>query len=118
MGAAEIEGFLTHLAVEKKVSSSTQNQALSSLLFLNREVLKPDLPWLDGFTPAKNTKRIPVVLTKEKVNAVLSILSGVNWIIANLLYGAGLRLTEALRLRVKDLDFGYKQITVRDGKGG
>lgn len=118
MGAKEIEAFLTYLAVERNVSASTQNQALAALLFLYREVLKTDLPWLENFTPAKKSKHVPVVLTKEEVNLVLSRLSGVNWIIANLLYGSGLRLSEALRLRVKDLDFGYKQITVRDGKGG
>lgn len=118
MGATEVEAFLTHLAVKNSVSASTQNQALSALLFLYREVLKIDLPWLNGFTPAKKSSRVPVVLTKEEVDRILSRLSGTNWIIANLLYGAGLRLTEALRLRVKDLDFGYKQIIVRDGKGG
>jgi integron integrase len=117
MGAAEVEAFLSHLAVNRAVAASTQNQALAALLFLYREVLKIDLAWLDGFTPAKHSKHLPVVLTKEEVNLILSRLSGTNWIIANLLYGAGLRLTEALRLRVKDLDFGYNQIVVRDGKG-
>lgn len=118
MGAAEVEAFLTHLAVKHAVSASTQNQALAAILFLYREVLKINLPWLENFTPAKKSKHLPVVLTKEEVNLILSRLSGVNWIIANLLYGSGLRLTEALRLRVKDLDFEYKQIIVRDGKGG
>jgi integrase len=110
MGSKEIEAFLTYLAVERNVSASTQNQALAALLFLYREVLKTDLTWLENFTPAKKSKHVPVVLTKEEVNLVLSRLSGTNWIIANLLYGSGLRLSEALRLRVKDLDFGYKQI--------
>lgn len=118
MGAAEIEAFLSHLAVEKTVSASTQNQALAALLFLYREVLSVEIPWLDKFTPAKKSSRVPVVLTKEEVKSVLGELKGTNWIIANLLYGSGLRLMEALRLRVKDLDFGYRQITVRDGKGG
>lgn len=116
-GASEIEAFLSHLAVEKTVSISTQNQALAALLFLYRDVLLVNVPWLDGFTPAKKPSRVPVVLTKEEVKLILGELKGTNWLIASLLYGSGLRLTEALRLRVKDLDFGYGQITVRDGKG-
>lgn len=118
MGKAEVEAFLSHLAVESNVSASTQNQALFALLFLYKEVLKTDLPWLDEFTPAKKSSRVPVVLTKEEVKLIVEHLIGTNWLIANLLYGAGLRLHEALRLRVKDLDFGFKQIVVRDGKGG
>lgn len=118
MGAVEVEAFLTHLAVEKRISASTQNQALAALLFLYREVLKIDLPWLEKFTPAKKSNHLPVVLTKEEVRLILSELKGTNWIIANLLYGAGLRLSEALRLRIKDVDFSYMQIIVRDGKGG
>lgn len=118
LGAAEVEAFLTHLAVERRVAASTQNQALSALLFLYKEVLKINLPWLEGFTPAKKSERVPVVLTKEEVKMVLDELKSTNWLIGNLLYGSGLRLIEALRLRVKDLDFGYRQITVRDGKGG
>lgn len=118
MGAAEVEAFLTHLAVEKSVSASTQNQALHALLFLYKEVLKVDLPWLNEFKTAKKSSRVPVVLTKEEVKTILNHLSGTNWLIANLLYGSGLRLIEALRLRVKDLDFGFRQIVVRDGKGG
>lgn len=118
MGAVEVEDYLTHLAVEQKVSASTQNQALSALLFLYREVLKENLPWLEKFTPAKKSNHLPVVLTKEEVNLILAELNGTNRLIANLLYGAGLRLSEALRLRVKDIDFAYKQIIVRDGKGG
>jgi integron integrase len=118
MGATDVEAFLTHLAVEKRVCASTQNQALAAVLFLYREVLRTDLPWLEGFTPAKHSKRVPVVLTREEVEMILAHLSGTNWIIANLLYGSGLRLVEALRLRVKDLDFGYRQIVVREGKGG
>jgi integron integrase len=118
LGAAAIEAFLTHLAVEKTVTGSTQNQALFALLFLYREVLKIDLPWLDKFKPARKFDRVPVVLTKEEVKLILDALKGTNWLIANLLYGSGLRLIEALRLRVKDLDFGYRQIVVRDGKSG
>ena len=101
------------------MATTTQNQAMFALLFLYKEVLGIELERLGGkFTSAKQTTRVPVVLTREEVAAVLSHLSGVNWIMANLLYGAGLRLKECLRLRVKDLDFGYRQITVRDGKGG
>ncbi len=118
MGAAEVEAFLTYLAVEKTVAASTQNQALFALLFLYREVLKINLPWLEEFTPAKKSDRVPVVFTKEEVKQVLEQLKGTNWLIGNLLYGSGLRLIEALRLRVKDLDFGYRQIVVRGGKGG
>ncbi len=118
MGAPEVEAFLSHLAVEKTVSASTQNQALAALLFLYKEVLGVNLPWLEKFTPAKKPSRVPVVLTKEEVKQITGELSGKNWLLANLLYGAGLRLHEALRLRVKDLDFGFRQITVRDGKGG
>ena len=118
MGAADVEAFLTHLAVERTVAASTQNQALAALLFLYREVLRVDLPWLENFTPAKKSSRVPVVLTKDEVKIIINQIKGTNWLIANLLYGAGLRLQEALRLRVKDLDFGFKQIVVRDGKGG
>ena len=119
MGAVEVAAFLTHLAVEENVAATTQNQAMFALLFLYKEVLGAELDSLGGkFTSAKQSARVPVVLTREETAAVLSNLKGVNWIMANLLYGAGLRLKECLRLRVKDLDFGYKQITVRDGKGG
>ncbi len=117
MGAAEVQGFLSHLAVERQVAASTQNQALCALLFLYKKVLNVDLAWLDKFTPAKKSSRVPVVLTKEEVKLIISQLDGTSWLIANLLYGAGLRLHEALRLRVKDLDFGFRQIVVRDGKG-
>lgn len=118
MGAAEVEAFLTYLAVERTIAASTQNQALAALLFLYREVLSVDLPWLERFTPAKKSSRVPVVLTKDEVKMIIGELKEINWLIANLLYGSGLRLQEALRLRVKDLDFGFKQIVVRDGKGG
>ena len=119
MGADEVNEFLTHLAVSGNVAAATQNQAMFALLFLYKEVLGVELEHLGGkFTSAKQTSRVPVVLTREEVAAVLSHISGVNWLMANLLYGAGLRLKECLRLRVKDLDFGYKQVVVRDGKGG
>ena len=117
MGAPHVEAFLTHLAVERNVAASTQNQALAALLFLYREVLSVDLPWLEKFTPAKKSSHVPVVLTKDEVKLIINQLKNTNWLIANLLYGAGLRLQEALRLRVKDLDFGFKQIVVCDGKG-
>ncbi len=87
MGKAEVEAFLSHLAVESNVSASTQNQALFALLFLYKEVLKTDLPWLDEFTPAKKSSRVPVVLTKEEVKLIVEHLTGTNWLIANLLYG-------------------------------
>ena len=119
MGAAEVSAFLTHLAVEQNVAAATQNQAMFALLFLYKEVLLIDLDYVGGaFTSAKKSERVPVVFTPAEAKAVLSNLSGVNWMMANLLYGAGLRLKECLRLRVKDVDFGYKQLTVRDGKGG
>ncbi len=118
MSAVEVEAFLTHLAVEKTVAASTQNQVLFALPFLYREVLKVNLPWLEEFTPARKSERVPVVLTKEEVKLIIDQFTGTNRLVANLLYGSGLRLIEALRLRVKDLDFGYRQVVVRDGKGG
>jgi len=118
MGAAQVEAFLTPLAVGRDVAASTQNQALAALLFLYREVLSVDLPWLDEFTRAKQSERVPVVLTREEVRKIAGGMDGLNLLIANFLYGAGLRLQEALRMRVKDLDFGFKQIVVRNGKGG
>lgn len=117
MGAAEVEAFLTHLAVEGKVAASTQNQAKSALLFLYKEVLESELPWLDNVEQAKAPKRLPVVLTRAEVQALLTRLGGTHWLMASLLYGAGLRLMECLRLRVKDVDFARKEILVRDGKG-
>lgn len=118
MAEAEISRFLTHLAVEENVSANTQNQAMFALLFLYKDVLEINLDYLGGtFTTAKSSVRVPVVLTREEVKRTLANMKGVNWLMANLLYGAGLRVKECLRLRVKDLDFGYKQITVRDGKG-
>jgi len=100
MGADEVEAFLTHLAVARKVAASTQNQAKSALLFLYREVLQQDLPWLNNVTQAKAPQRLPVVLTVSEVQAVLGKLRGTHRLLANLLYGAGLRLMEGVRLRV------------------
>jgi integron integrase len=117
MGAVEIEAFLTHLAVKRNVAGATQNQALAALLFLYKEVFKAELPWLDGIVRAKKPKHLPVVLTRDEVARVLAQLSGVKWMVATLLYGSGLRLLEALRLRVKDVEFSRGEIVVRDGKG-
>jgi integron integrase len=117
MGAAEISAFLTSLAVREKVAASTQNQALSALLFLYREVLVVELPWLDDVVRAKRPQYLPVVLTREEVRAVLQRLHGAPRLMALLLYGAGLRLMECCRLRVKDVDFSTNQVVVRNGKG-
>jgi len=117
MGAVEVEAFLTYLAVERNVSASTQNQAKSALLYLYKEVLAVELPWLDNVTQAKAPKRLPVVLTQAEVQSVLSRLDGTMWLIASLLYGSGLRIMETLRLRVKDIDFARREILVREGKG-
>lgn len=117
MGAEEIKQYLSHLATEGGVSSSTQNQALSALLFLYREVLGVELDSLDGIARAKRPARLPTVLTRQEVRRIILNLSGVHRLMAGLLYGSGLRLMECVRLRVKDVDFGYRQITVRDGKG-
>lgn len=117
MGKAEVEAFLTHLAVDGRVAASTQNQALNAILFLYRQVLHRELDWLSGVTRAKRPARLPVVLTREEVSAVLVELDGVRWLMAALLYGCGLRLMECLRLRVKDLEFSRRQLIVREGKG-
>ena len=117
MGAPEVTRFLSALAVDGNVAASTQNQALSALLFLYREVLELDLPWLDGVVRAKRPQRLPVVLTREEVRAVLQPLTGAPRLMAYLLYGAGLRLLECCQLRVQDVDFGANQIVVRSGKG-
>lgn len=117
MAAAEVEAFLTHLAVVRQVSASTQNQALAALLFLYQKVLQVELPWLDGIVRAKQSKYLPVVLTPGEVKEILSRLQGEYWMIGGLLYGAGLRLSEALTLRVKDVQFDYRQLIVRNGKG-
>ncbi len=117
MGEVEVSAFLTSLAVRQHVSASTQNQALSAILFLYKDVLNRPLAWLDGIVRAKRTARMPVVLSREEVKAVLGQLDGVPWLMASLLYGAGLRLLECARLRVKDVDFLRNQILVRGGKG-
>ena len=117
MGAAEVQEFLTHLAVAGRVAASTQNQAKSALLFLYREVLELELPWLDDVEAAKTPKRLPVVLTGAEVMAMLARLDGTNALVARLLYGTGLRIMECLRLRVKDVIFERGEILVRDGKG-
>ena len=117
MGAKEAESFLTHLAAERNVSASTQNQALAALLFLYKEVLQVELPWLTNIARAKKPLHLPTVLTVREVNAVLSKLEGTIGLMVRLLYGTGMRLMECVRLRVKDLDFELRQITLRDGKG-
>jgi integron integrase len=117
MGASEVTRFLSSLAVDGRVAASTQNQALSALLFLYRDVLEVDLPWLDAIVRAKRPERLPVVLTRDEVRAVLQRLQGVPRLMACLLYGAGLRVLECCRLRVQDVDFATNQIVIRSGKG-
>jgi integrase len=113
-----VEAFLSHLAVEGRVSASTQNQALSALLFLYKEVLVIDLPWLDNVVRAKRPQHLPVVLTRPEVREVLVLMSDVYGLMAKMLYGTGMRLMECVRLRVKDVDFERGEILIRDGKGG
>ena len=117
LGPEHVEAFLSYLAVQRNVAASTQNQAKSALLFLYKEVLGSELPWLDNVENAKRPQRLPVVLTRTEVDAVLSRMHGTNGLIARLLYGSGLRLMEAVRLRVKDLELERFEILVRDGKG-
>jgi len=117
MGKSEVELFLNYLAVSRHVAASTQNQALAAILFLYKDVLDHDLGWLADLTRAKRPRRLPVVLNRAEVDALLSRLDGVPWLMAMLLYGAGLRLRECLRLRVKDIDFERNEILVREGKG-
>ena len=117
MGAAEVSRFLTSLAVDRSGAASTQNQALSALLFLYREVLGQDLPWLDDLVRAKRPPRLPVVLTRDEVRSVLDRVEGVTALMAMLMYGAGLRVLECARLRVKDIGVSTNQIVVRGGKG-
>ena len=117
MGRVEVEAFLSHLAVDRKVAASTQNQALAALLFLYREILEVELPWLDNVTRAKKPARLPTVLTQQEVQAVLRQMNGTSALVARFWYGTGTRLLEALRLRVKDLDLERREIIVRDGKG-
>jgi Phage integrase, N-terminal SAM-like domain/Phage integrase family len=117
LGAREVEKFLTDLAVQCHVAASTQNQAFSALLFLYREVLGLDFPWLEGVTRAKRPQRLPVVLSRAEVERLLTMLDGEAWLMSALLYGSGMRLMECMRLRVKDIDFERRQIAVRNGKG-
>ena len=117
LGATEITAFLTSLAVERRVSPSTQTQALSAILFLYREVLQLDLPWLDDVVRAKRPHHVPIVLSRSEVRAVLGRMTGVPAVMAGLLYGSGLRLLECCQLRIQDIDFARHEITVRAGKG-
>ncbi len=118
LGARVVTAFLSWLAVERDVAAATQNLALSAILFLYKQVLGRELPWLDGMTRAKRPVRLPTALTETEVRRLRSRLDGVKWLTVSLLYGAGLRQCELLMLRVKDMDFAYRQILVRDGKGG
>lgn len=118
LGAAEVEAFLSALATERNVAAATQNQALSALLFLYREVLEVELPWLDHLTRAKKPRRLPVVLSRQEVDRLLGHLSGTHALMGRLMYGTGMRLMECVRLRVKDVDFDRREIVIRDGKGG
>jgi integron integrase len=118
LGGVEVERFLSQLAVQGQVSASTQNQALSALLFLYRKVLAVDLPWMENVTRARRGRRLPTVLSTSEVQRLLAGMEGRAWLIASLLYGTGMRLMECLRLRVKDVDFSRNEIVVRDGKGG
>jgi integron integrase len=117
MDETYISEFLTFLAVKRNVAASTQNQALSAILFLYRHVLKKEVGWVDNVERAKKPSRLPVVFTRDEAKAILVRLEGAKWLMVSLLYGSGLRLMECLRLRVKDIDFEYNQIVVRDGKG-
>ena len=117
LGGPEVEAFLTRLATERNVAAGTQNQALAALLFLYRDVLRQDLPWMNTVVRAKRPRRVPVVLTRIEVQRLLAQLDGREWLMAGLLYGSGMRLMECLRLRVKDLDFQRREIIVRAGKG-
>jgi integron integrase len=118
LGEVEVTAFLSALATRDAVSASTQNQALSAILFLYRAVLGKNLEWLEGVVRAKRSVRLPVVLTRDEVRAILGELRGTPWLMTSLMYGAGLRLLECARLRIKDVDFGRLEITVRNGKGG
>jgi integron integrase len=117
LGAKDVEAFLTHLAIDRRVAAATQAQALAAILFLYKHVLNADLPWLGNVIRASRPKRLPVVLTRAEVNRVLEQLHGKYWLVAALLYGSGLRLLEALRLRCKDVDLDRRTLLVRDGKG-
>jgi integron integrase len=112
-----IEQFLTFLAVERRVSAPTQNQALAAILYLYRNVYDVEIGWIDGVVRAKASEHMPVVLSREEVKRVLGFMTGTEWLICALLYGSGMRLTECLQLRIKDVRFDYKEIAVRNGKG-
>jgi site-specific recombinase XerD len=118
MGVSEVEAFLTHLATDRKVAASTHNHALSAILFLYREVLAIELPWLNGINRPTQKRRIPSVLTKDEVAGLLAQMDGQTVLMARLLYGTGMRLMEGMRLRIKDADFERHVIIVRDAKGG
>jgi integron integrase len=118
LGAKEVGDFLSHLAVDRHVASSTQTQARSALLFLYGQVLDVQLPWLDDVAIAQTPRKLPVVLTPTEVRGLLQQMSGVQGLVATLLYGTGVRLMEGLRLRIKDIEFERREIVVRDGKGG
>lgn len=118
LGAPEIEAFLTDLAVRRRVAPSTQNQALAAILFLYRDVLALDLPWLDNIVRARRAHRVPVVLTRDEVARVLGHMEGTPRLMASLLYGAGLRLLECARLRIKDVDLARGELAIQDSKGG
>jgi integron integrase len=117
LGADELQAYLSYLAIKRNVAAATQNQALNALLFLYREVLKIQLPWLNDVQRAKKPHRLPVVLTRLEVRSLLAQLEGTTWLMAAVIYGAGLRLLECMRLRIKDIDFQYKQLVIRDAKG-
>lgn len=116
LGEIEVTAFLNHLAAERHVAAATQNQALSALLFLYKEVLGRELAWLDDLKRPTRPPRLPTVLTRPEVERLLAQLVGTRWLLASLMYGAGLRVIECLRLRVKDIDLSYRQILVRDNK--
>lgn len=117
LGAPELTSFLSDLAIRGKVAAATQNQALNAILFMYREVLKIELPWLDGVQRAKRAQHLPVVLTREETKHLLAQLEGIVWLMTSLTYGGGLRLLECLRLRIKDIDLERCELTIRDGKG-
>ena len=117
MGGTEVEAYLSYLATNRNVAAATQAQALAALIFLYKAVLKSDLPWLENVVRASRPRRLPVVLTQAESRSVISQLQGTFWLIGSLLYGSGLRVLEALRLRIKDIELNIQQLTVRDGKG-
>jgi integron integrase len=117
LGAPEVTAFLSDLAIKGNVAAATQNLALNSVLFLYRDVLRIELPWLNEVQRAKKSQRLPVVFTRDEVKRLLAQLEGTSWLMVALIYGGGLRLLECARLRVKDVDFHYQQLIIRDGKG-